>query len=38
MCIANMSLTETLELINFEWVADRTVRVRIRESILTFST
>lgn len=35
---SDMSLIETLELVNFEWVADRTVRVRIRESILTFST
>lgn len=35
---ANMSLAETLELVRFEWPADRSVKLRIKESTLTFST
>lgn len=33
-----MSVAATLEWIKFEWVADRSVKLKIRESILTFST
>lgn len=33
-----MSVEETLDLVKFEWVADRSVKVKIRDSILTFST
>lgn len=35
---ANMSVAETLELVKVEWVADRSVKVKIKESVLTFST
>ncbi|KAF7355313.1 WD-REPEATS-REGION domain-containing protein [Mycena sanguinolenta] len=35
---ANMTAAESLTLIRFEWAADRSVRLRIRESTLTFST
>ncbi|KAF7302006.1 WD-REPEATS-REGION domain-containing protein [Mycena indigotica] len=35
---ANMSNTEALTLVRFEWAADRSVRLKIRDSILTFST
>lgn len=35
---AEMTMEETLELIGFEWVADRSVKVKIRASVLTFST
>jgi hypothetical protein len=38
LCAANMSIAETLEFVNFEWVAERSVKVKIKESILTFST
>lgn len=37
-CVANMSVAETLELVKVEWVADRSVKVKIKESVLTFST
>ncbi|KZT12183.1 WD40 repeat-like protein [Laetiporus sulphureus 93-53] len=35
---AQMSLIATLTDVRFEWLADRSVRLRIRESALTFST
>ncbi|KAF8158416.1 hypothetical protein B0H34DRAFT_797808 [Crassisporium funariophilum] len=35
---ANMTTAETLDLVRVEWVADRSVKVKIRESVLTFST
>ncbi|KAJ7162930.1 hypothetical protein C8R46DRAFT_1101904 [Mycena filopes] len=35
---ANMTLAESLDFVRFEWTAERSVRLRIRESILTFST
>lgn len=35
---ANMTMEEALDLVAFEWVADRSVKVKIRDSILTFST
>ncbi|ESK95707.1 hypothetical protein Moror_12521 [Moniliophthora roreri MCA 2997] len=35
---AKMSRAETLELVRFEWTADRSVKLKIRESVLTFST
>jgi len=35
---ANMTVAESLNLVRFEWTADRSVRLRIRESTLTFST
>ncbi|KAF9468708.1 hypothetical protein BDZ94DRAFT_1304460 [Collybia nuda] len=35
---ANMGVAATLEWVKFEWVADRSVKLKIRESILTFST
>ncbi|KIY66834.1 WD40 repeat-like protein [Cylindrobasidium torrendii FP15055 ss-10] len=34
----NMSIPDTFKYLRFEWVADRSVKLRIRESILTFST
>jgi len=34
----NMTTAETLDLIRVEWIADRSVKVRIRQSVLTFST
>lgn len=33
----NMTTAETLDLLRVEWIADRSVKVRIRQSILTFS-
>ncbi|KAG2127039.1 hypothetical protein BD769DRAFT_1460808 [Suillus cothurnatus] len=35
---ANMTIAGTLEWVKFEWPAERTVRLHIRESVLTFST
>ncbi|KAL1744226.1 WD40-repeat-containing domain protein [Schizophyllum fasciatum] len=35
---AEMSVTETFDLIKFEWTGDRSVRVKIRQSVLTLST
>ncbi|KDR82569.1 hypothetical protein GALMADRAFT_237950 [Galerina marginata CBS 339.88] len=35
---ADMTTAETLDLVSVEWIADRSVRVKIRQSILTFST
>ncbi|KAF8065183.1 hypothetical protein FPV67DRAFT_1501698 [Lyophyllum atratum] len=34
----SMSVQGTMELLRFEWVADRSVKIKIRDSILTFST
>ncbi|KIK67043.1 hypothetical protein GYMLUDRAFT_216928 [Collybiopsis luxurians FD-317 M1] len=34
----NMTVAETLELVQFEWTAERSVKLKIRDSILTFST
>ncbi|KAG6372767.1 hypothetical protein JVT61DRAFT_7165 [Boletus reticuloceps] len=34
---ANMTIAGTLEWVRFEWLSDRSVRLRIRESTLTFS-
>lgn len=33
-----MTIAETLERVRFEWTADRSVKLKIRDSILTFST
>jgi len=33
-----MTTAETLELIHIEWITDRSVKVRIRQSVMTFST
>ncbi|PPQ70616.1 hypothetical protein CVT25_011982 [Psilocybe cyanescens] len=35
---AEMTTAETLELVRVEWIADRSVKVKIRQSIMTFST
>ncbi|KAF8964335.1 hypothetical protein BDZ97DRAFT_1919029 [Flammula alnicola] len=35
---ANISTAETLDLVRVEWVTDRSVKVKIRHSVLTFST
>ncbi|OCH87320.1 hypothetical protein OBBRIDRAFT_889871 [Obba rivulosa] len=35
---AHMTLTNTLEYVQFEWPTDRSVKVKIRQSTLTFST
>ncbi|KAI6166690.1 WD40-repeat-containing domain protein [Pisolithus thermaeus] len=35
---ANMSIADTLEWVKFEWPSERSVRLHIRESTLTFST
>ncbi|KAG1739452.1 uncharacterized protein EDB91DRAFT_1135335 [Suillus paluster] len=35
---ANMTIAGTLEWVRFEWPAERSVRLHIRESVLTFST
>ncbi|KAF9483399.1 WD40 repeat-like protein [Pholiota conissans] len=35
---AEMSAAQTLDLVKVEWVADRSVKVKIRHSVLTFST
>ncbi|KAL4080859.1 WD40-repeat-containing domain protein [Scleroderma citrinum] len=35
---ANMTVAETLEWVKFEWASERSVRLHIRESTLTFST
>jgi WD40 repeat protein len=34
----DMTTAETLDFVRVEWIADRSVKVRIRQSILTFST
>ncbi|KAF9265238.1 WD40 repeat-like protein [Marasmius fiardii PR-910] len=34
----NMNIVDTLELVKFEWPADRSVKLKIRGSVLTFST
>ena len=36
--IAEMTVTETFDLVKFEWTGDRSVKVRIRHSVLTLST
>jgi hypothetical protein len=36
--IAVMNLEETFEHVHFEWTAERSVQLRIREVTLTFST
>lgn len=33
-----MSLEETFEHVHFEWTADRSVQLKIRDVTLTFST
>ena len=33
-----MSVAETLDRVRFEWPSERSVRLHIRESTLTFST
>ncbi|KAJ7776775.1 hypothetical protein DFH07DRAFT_797695 [Mycena maculata] len=35
---ATMTTAESLDLVRFEWTAERSVRLKIRESTLTFST
>lgn len=37
-CTADMSVSGTLEFVKVEWIADRSVRVKIKESVLTFNT
>ncbi|KAJ8081077.1 hypothetical protein PM082_017918 [Marasmius tenuissimus] len=34
----SMEIADTLELVRFEWTADRSVKLRIRSSVLSFST
>ncbi|KAF9071140.1 WD40-repeat-containing domain protein [Rhodocollybia butyracea] len=34
----NMTIAETLEFVHFDWPAERSVKLKIRDSILTFST
>ena len=36
--IAKMSAEEAMEQVGFEWPGDRSVKVKIRDTILTFST
>lgn len=36
--LGTMSVPETYEKIRFEWIADRSARLNISESVLTFST
>ncbi|KAF5384322.1 hypothetical protein D9615_003314 [Tricholomella constricta] len=36
--VANMDVQETMEVVRFDWVADRSVKIKIRDSIMTFST
>ena len=36
--LARMSLAATLDNVRFEWAGDRSVKLKIRESTLTFST
>jgi len=36
--LANMTVAETLDLVKFEWLSERSVGLHIRESRLTFST
>lgn len=38
MCKAHMGIEATLANVQFEWTAERSVRLKIRDSILTFST
>jgi hypothetical protein len=33
-----MTTAETLDFVGVEWIADRSVKVKIRQSVLTFST
>ena len=33
-----MTIAGTLEWVQFEWVADRSVKLKIKDSVLTFST
>ncbi|KAL4259622.1 WD40-repeat-containing domain superfamily protein [Pleurotus pulmonarius] len=35
---ANMTIAATLEWVRFNWISDRSVKLDIRESVLTFST
>ncbi|KAG7444190.1 uncharacterized protein BT62DRAFT_988008 [Guyanagaster necrorhizus] len=35
---ANMTLSESLTLVRFEWSAERSTKLKIRDSVLTFST
>ncbi|KAL4249830.1 hypothetical protein ABKN59_006616 [Abortiporus biennis] len=35
---ANMPLATTLEAVKFEWTAERSVKLKIKDSVLTFST
>ncbi|KAG6864820.1 hypothetical protein C0991_006941 [Blastosporella zonata] len=35
---ANMNIQEAMDLVDITWVADRSVKIKIRDSILTFST
>jgi WD40 repeat protein len=34
----DMTIAETLEWVRFEWPAERSVKVKIRDNVLTFST
>ena len=35
--LGKMTIAETLEGVHFEWLSDRSVRLRMRQSMLTFS-
>ncbi len=36
--IAEMTTAESLDLLQVEWLTDRSVKVKIRQSVLTFGT
>ncbi|KAF9031392.1 WD40 repeat-like protein [Hymenopellis radicata] len=38
MWVMKMTIADSLRLVQFEWPAERSVRLKIRESVLTFST
>ncbi len=38
LVVGVMTILETLEHVRFEWVSDRSVKLKIREVTLTFST
>ncbi len=38
MDIARMTVASTLDWVTFEWPNDRTARLKIRDSVLTFNT
>ena len=38
MLLAHMSVEDTLEKVHFEWHSSRSVQVKIRDAVFTFST